>query len=85
MEARLLCLEGTRTPGVWNSYTWSMANGTGVTISQGQIPTAPPPIFAPDKNRRDLINYLTAQMTQYSFAVAEPGWSKWFVGKFVNA
>ena len=83
MEARLLCLEGTRTGSGW-SRTWLIANGTGVPVSQGQVPTTPPPIIAADTDRRTLIHYLTAEMAQPQFSVAEPGWSKWFVGTFVE-
>ena len=80
MEARLIYLEHTFPPGVTNRQTWSIANGTGVPISQAHIQTTPPPLFTGDGNRRALIGYLTVAMAEGGLAVVKPGWSQWFVG-----
>lgn len=85
MEVRLLCLEERLIAGYHNCRTWSIVNGIGVPISQAQIPTAPLPLFAAeDDTKRALSNYLTAEMAQPVFAVAEPGWTEWFVGELVE-
>ena len=82
MEARLLCLEQTGPLGAHHHKTWLIANGTGVAITQAQIPTPPPPLYTIDSGRRELIDYLTAKMAEYPFTIdAESGWSDWFVGK----
>ena len=85
MEARLLCLEERLTAGDHNRRVWSIVNGIGVPISQAQIPTAPRPLFAAADNTKEaLLHYLTAEMAQPMFAVAEPGWTEWFVGELVK-
>ena len=84
MEARLIYLEHTDPPGVTNCQTWSIANGTGVPISQAHIQTTPPPLFTGDGSRRALIDYLTVAMAEGVLAVVKPGWSEWFVGKSVE-
>ena len=55
-----------------------------MAISQAQIPIAPTPLFTATSDSQSLIEYLTAIMAKRVFAVAEPGWSEWFVEKLVE-
>lgn len=79
MEARLLWLENVGPQRAADRKDWIIANGTGIAISQAQIPQEPPPLFAVDSNRRNLIEDLTAMLAKLPFRIAEPGWSSWFV------
>ncbi len=75
MEGKLFYLERTGPPGRDNRSSWYTVNGTGVLISQAQIPQAPPPLFTIERDRIDLLNHLTTVLTR----AAEPGGSPWCV------
>ena len=77
MEAKLLYLEFT--DGRWNTV-----NDPGVPISQAQASQAPPSLFTADSQKRELIEYLTAKLTDSFSYGAEIGWSRWFVGIFTG-
>lgn len=81
MEARLLCLEKSQLPANldYRRRTWLITNGTGMPISQANIPTTLEPLFTTDITRRGLIEYLTATMAERVFANPKPGWSEWYV------
>ena len=85
MEARLLCVEKPLLVDP-SRETWLITNGSGVPVSQAQVPTAPPSLSAPnpDNVTRPLVHYLTTEIANGMFAVAEHGWSKWFVEKMVE-
>ena len=81
MEARLLYLEKSRS-----RETWLITNGSGVPVSQAQVPTAPPSLSTPyqDNVTRSLVHYLTTEIANGRLAFIEHGWSKWFVEKTVK-
>ena len=79
MEARLLWLENVGPQRAADRNDWIIANGTGIAVSQAQIPQVPPPLFAVDSDKRHLIEDLTAMLAKPPFRSAEPGWSSWFV------
>ena len=82
MEARLLCLEKRdNSTMVSDGRSWLITNGTGVAISQAHILTAPTPLCTATGDSLRLIEFLTTAMAESVFAVAEPGWSEWFVEK----
>ena len=84
MEARLLCLENVGTPREDFRRGWVIANGTGIAISQAQIPQMPAPLYTADGDRTHLIQELTAVLAEAPFCVAEPGYSQWFVGRIAK-
>ena len=81
MEARLLCLEKRNLTNFHDPPTWIIKNGAGVAISQENILTAPTSLCTATEDSLRLIEYLTVAMAERVFAVAEPGWSEWFVEK----
>lgn len=79
MEARLLWLENVGPQRAAGGKDWIITNGTGIAISQAQIPQVPLPLFTVDSDRRNLIEDLTAVLAKPPFCIAKPGWSSWFV------
>ena len=80
MEAKLLCLESTEPIAAGRPRQWTIVNGTGVLISPGQTPQAPPPLFTEDVLRRQIIEYMTYKLGDLDFPSTRSGWTKWFVG-----
>ena len=71
-EARLLSLEKFHD-------SWTITNLPGAPISQTQTPQTPQSLLKLDYDRTRLLEFMTTTLTATPFAVAEHGWSGWFV------
>ena len=74
MEAKLLSLQDRG-----NNEGWTITNGTGVLISQAQVPRKLLTLFTTDPVRRQIVGEMTKMLAEPSFNIVEQGWSAWFV------